>query len=87
MTNSTNVLTTPARLPASDLATPEHFDFAPDHVNVDWIEPRGHQHGMREIAEVLDGHLLAPEDIQRVLARADPDLRELGDEPLVARLT
>ena len=37
---------------------------------------------MREIAEVLDGHLLAPEDIQRVLARPDPDLRELGDEPL-----
>ena len=87
MTNSTNVLTTPARLPASDPAIPEHFDFAPDHVNVGLIEPRGHQHGMREIAEVLDGHLLAPEDIQRVLARADPDLRELGDEPLVARLT
>ena len=73
MTNSTSVLT---RF-ASDPAIPEHFDFAPDHVNVDWIEPRGHQHGMREIAEVLDGHLLAPEDIQRVLARADPDLREL----------
>ena len=41
---------------------------------------------MREIAEILDGHLLAPEDTQRVLARPDPDLRELGDEPLVARL-
>ena len=59
MTNSTNVLT---RF-ASDPAIPEHFNFVPDHVNVDLVDPRDHQHGMREIAEVLDGHLLAPEDI------------------------
>ena len=71
---------------ASDLAIAEHFDFAPDLVNVDEFNPRGHQHGMREVAEVLDGDFLLFEDLHRGLARGALDLRELGDEPLVARL-
>ena len=73
MTNSTNVLT---RF-ASDLAIPEHFDFAPDHVNVDWIEPHGLQHGMLISSGIdqIDAHkiwskieVLRNRKIQRELA-------------------